>query len=74
MITKGKIRLLSFILLFSIILTGCNAPFTAPVKATSEPTLGSIKGKILSADGKPLVDVIRGEIGYVILICCPGLD
>jgi hypothetical protein len=66
---KGKIRLLSFTLLFSIILTGCNASLTAPVKATSEPTTGSITGKILSADGKPLVDVMRGEIGYIILIC-----
>jgi hypothetical protein len=62
-------NLLSFISLFSIVLTGCNSQVTIPEIATNEPTTGSITGKILDADGKPLLDVMRGEIGYVILIC-----
>ena len=66
---KGRIRLHSVILLFSILLAGCNDLLSAPSKATSEPTMGSIEGKILSADGKPLVKVMSGEIGYVVLIC-----
>lgn len=66
---KEVISLISLLLILSFILTGCAGSSLAPPTATSEPTTGTIKGKILNADGKPLVDMFRGETGYVILIC-----
>lgn len=66
---KEVISLISLLLILSFILTGCAGSSLAPPTATSEPTTGTIKGKILNADGKPLVDIFRGETGYLILIC-----
>jgi hypothetical protein len=66
---KEVISLIYLFLVFSFILTGCNGSSPAPSTATSMPTMGAIKGKILRADGKPLVDMFRGETGYLILIC-----
>ena len=66
---KEVISLIYLLLFFLFILTGCGGLSLAPSTATSEPTTGTIKGKILRADGKPLVDIIRGETGYLILIC-----
>jgi hypothetical protein len=67
---KRKVINLKYLLLFlSFILFGCGGLSLAPPTATSEPTTGTIKGKILGADGKPFVDMIRGETGYIILVC-----
>ena len=62
-------NLISLLLILSFILTACAGSSPSPSTATSEPTMGAIEGKILGADGKPLVDMFRGEIGYLILIC-----
>jgi hypothetical protein len=63
-----------FLLFFSFLLTGCGGLSLAPATATSEPTMGKLKGKLLQADGKPLVDMMRGETGYLILVCSEDSD
>jgi hypothetical protein len=66
---KVIFTLILFISLFSIVLTGCNSLVKIPEAPTIEPNTGSITGKILDADGKPLLDIMGGDIGYVILMC-----
>jgi hypothetical protein len=66
---KKVVGPISLIVILSFILSGCDRSLVAPSKATSERTMGTITGKISRADGKPLVNVIGGDIGYVILIC-----
>jgi len=66
---KEVVNLIYLLILFSFILTGCNGTSIASSTATSEPTTGTIKGKILRDDGNPLVDWVHGETGYLILIC-----
>ena len=66
---KKVISRMYLLLFFSFILTGCGGLSLAPPTATSEPTTGTLEGKILRADGKPLVDMTRGETGYLVLIC-----
>jgi len=66
---EDVVKALLYNIIISVLLCACSGISNVQPQATSTSMTGTITGKILTEKGEPLIKVLQGEIGYVVLIC-----